>query len=1526
MKFLRIVSLIALAVALSAGFFAGDAEAAVLDSIRVVRPDSGVVRGIDSLIVAEAYLRTTSADSSVAVFFWLATAADSKVELVDTDDNGVIGDSLGFAQGDTTAAGASNTLIQKAVVARATLKKGEVASPSNAGWLQANGQVNKARIGDADSVWVKPGPSVSAGVSWVVECFIKVSPDVKEVDGIAVFASVYDKNAVSAANALNGFTPVKAAQRGWATKIDGDRPSQASLLLKSIEPRGGKWVTGFTTGRASKQVLGIGDTVKIEYDLGTQGDAIILAGNLTLSAQLAYDKSVNINLGTIKHKVDSAFVIIGEDQLGDISTASATGNVGLFLADPAGNLSSLNVGDINDDATPTGLTKTADFVVDATRPKLDAQVGALTDTILPVDNDTITDGGVRDAYRDDKNPMAYNLGEALSALKIVFDNSDDANDRTFTIPATSAGSTAGQISLLDAALLKDQNRTIDWSAVDKRFSLGTGNLTFRVIKGNATHADDNRAAYSDSVKIIPRWSSGASPIKTGTYAIKFTATDAAGNSGPELTRTNVYVDVTDITLTDLFPTKLAYGPVADVRTDTLEEETSKLNFKLSEPADSVIIVYTKLSGADNKPERTRRLAGSELTSTALQTFPVDSLANNTTYALTVLARDLAGNYTRSGPDTFLYDTAFVVPLIQRFTIASTASGILAASHQNAGTEITLTLTADASPDGKRDAVTYKGAAILKIDARNSGGVLTSVTGDGVTDLGKGRIQLDSKTWLAGKRTVTLKDSSAIDTLAVSIVDSTDVTKPYVGKLDSLIVYVPNAYSQLVVSAPDTITQGQEFTVNVTIGDKYKNRRAGDARYVSIAANKLGIEVPEGDVYIEKGMGSFVAKATGWSGTGLVFRITDLLDANMGSTVRAGVSNAIVGMPGEGDPGPVTGPLDAPDDLKAEDFMGADGLGDQGGFVLLTWDLSDDHGSLTAYRIYREMMVNYRAGGEGEAALVMLDEPELAWVPWGKIDAVPGEDVGRAVVATLDNVATHWAIAAERGRQTTAKEAFDGVEAVATPYELMAETMVESKKAAAQVDGPVFATLTPEALAFVETGVVLRMKSVDVIMSAKTPTVEAVRAIDNIAPEPVPYLRAMDTPNDMGSSITVLWTKSESDRMLPRSYSNAIGIELADQVAGVEGYNIYRKVGNGQSSLVGKASAGETSFQDLTALNGVRYTYQVKPYDADNETGTMFERSGISIRNNAVDVSGQPIYGLFGIDTKVGFDDFFVFADNFGLSAADEIFEPAFDLIANAKIDFDDFFAFADNFGREAVAAGKVVPMMAGLNADARLYLDAGADLPKIGEEVAIDVSLADFVELKGYGFSVDYDANLLEFVKVVTDNSLLGESELAQPTVISQTDGQVAIAAYGETVSEGDLGMSLVFRTKTEIENTYVEVMESEVRDGSYAVDPVALPAPVQIQTRPEQYALGNNYPNPFNPATTIKYALPEAGFAKLEVYNVVGQVVRTLVAGQQNAGRYVVQWDASDDSGRSLSSGIYFYRLQAGKEFLEVKKMLLLK
>ena len=100
----------------------------------------------------------------------------------------------------------------------------------------------------------------------------------------------------------------------------------------------------------------------------------------------------------------------------------------------------------------------------------------------------------------------------------------------------------------------------------------------------------------------------------------------------------------------------------------------------------------------------------------------------------------------------------------------------------------------------------------------------------------------------------------------------------------------------------------------------------------------------------------------------------------------------------------------------------------------------------------------------------------------------------------------------------------------------------------------------------------------------------------------------------------------------------------------------------------------------------------------------------------------------------------------------------------------------------------------------------------------------------------------------------------------------------------------------------------------------------LSLQTLPAAFSLADNFPNPFNPATTIQYALPQAADVELTVYNVLGQPVRTLVAEHQSAGRYAVEWDATNESGHSLSAGMYFYRLQAGGEFHEVKKMLLLK
>ncbi|MCC6865484.1 MAG: T9SS type A sorting domain-containing protein [Ignavibacteria bacterium] len=88
----------------------------------------------------------------------------------------------------------------------------------------------------------------------------------------------------------------------------------------------------------------------------------------------------------------------------------------------------------------------------------------------------------------------------------------------------------------------------------------------------------------------------------------------------------------------------------------------------------------------------------------------------------------------------------------------------------------------------------------------------------------------------------------------------------------------------------------------------------------------------------------------------------------------------------------------------------------------------------------------------------------------------------------------------------------------------------------------------------------------------------------------------------------------------------------------------------------------------------------------------------------------------------------------------------------------------------------------------------------------------------------------------------------------------------------------------------------------------------------PQKFTLSQNYPNPFNPSTTIKYSLPKGENVKLVVYDALGREVKTLVNEFKNSGVYSVNFDAS-----SLSSGIYFYKIEAGS-FTETKKMLLVK
>jgi hypothetical protein len=95
--------------------------------------------------------------------------------------------------------------------------------------------------------------------------------------------------------------------------------------------------------------------------------------------------------------------------------------------------------------------------------------------------------------------------------------------------------------------------------------------------------------------------------------------------------------------------------------------------------------------------------------------------------------------------------------------------------------------------------------------------------------------------------------------------------------------------------------------------------------------------------------------------------------------------------------------------------------------------------------------------------------------------------------------------------------------------------------------------------------------------------------------------------------------------------------------------------------------------------------------------------------------------------------------------------------------------------------------------------------------------------------------------------------------------------------------------------------------------------------TIPLVFSLGQNYPNPFNPITQIRYDLPEDVMVNITIYDIMGRTIRTLVKSKQTAGYRSIQWNATNNKGKSVSAGMYFYTIHAG-DFRQTKKMVLLK
>ena len=365
-----------------------------------------------------------------------------------------------------------------------------------------------------------------------------------------------------------------------------------------------------------------------------------------------------------------------------------------------------------------------------------------------------------------------------------------------------------------------------------------------------------------------------------------------------------------------------------------------------------------------------------------------------------------------------------------------------------------------------------------------------------------------------------------------------------------------------------------------------------------------------------------------------------------------------------------------------------------------------------------------------------------------------------------------------------------------------------------------------------------------------------------------------------------------------------------------------------------------SFQPLWSATGGTIS-QAGVYTAGEQAGTYL----ISAEDPETRLQGQAqvriiLPGDFNADGRVWTEDFVMFVTQFGRQQGDEEFDPIYDLDGDGRVWTGDFSIFVAQFGKTS-GAGKTVAGLppVGKNQNAQIGVSVhtrASSLSARDREFTVELSVENATELRGYGLTLDYDSQSLEFLGATPGkNNLLNKAGGSTPLflVVSNPDrpGQVWIAnalADSKPAQGNGLLVSFSFRTRGRLSGSSlpisfsgVELFDAQLHLNSISAENLTK----QIQLVPGQNRLAQNYPNPFNAVTCINYQLAQPAFTTIKVYNLSGQLITTLVEKKKPAGWYSVRWDGRDNSGRAVASGIYFYHLSAGG-FSKVHKLLLLK
>jgi hypothetical protein len=397
-------------------------------------------------------------------------------------------------------------------------------------------------------------------------------------------------------------------------------------------------------------------------------------------------------------------------------------------------------------------------------------------------------------------------------------------------------------------------------------------------------------------------------------------------------------------------------------------------------------------------------------------------------------------------------------------------------------------------------------------------------------------------------------------------------------------------------------------------------------------------------------------------------------------------------------------------------------------------------------------------------------------------------------------------------------------------------------------------------------------------------------LDNIAPAPVTAVAANDNAGN-ASGIMVNWTASADDMVV-----GTFGSDFP--IYGVNEYAVYR-----DGEMVGSVTRGMTSFVDEVADGATVYQYMVKSVDDSGVDVVSEMKSAIATSDLTGDFTG---------DAMVDLSDFAIFGANYGKAEANApaTYVWAYDMNADGMVDLSDFAIFGANYGATLEAAKGVTAELP--TADVMMAMagdfDADTNTYKLHVNIGQDID--------GFEFLLSYDTNALEFAGNVT--GLVG-----LPIAGEKEEGVVTIAdAFVGEKFNGTV--TLNFNVLGEMNDMIFSIENARVMNGLDLAQVTDI-AEFEAKPVPTVYSLSQNFPNPFNPTTTIGYAIPQTGQVELAIFNTAGQKVRTLVAQEQSAGFYKMVWDGRNEMGESVGSGVYIYRLHSGS-FSKTAKMNLIK